>query len=69
MIEATVDLNLSENHEYVIKPAFDKGLTGKGTSPPSRLGSKLGDYSVNSSVSKFSCQFYSYSRFCNPRKH
>ena len=29
MIEATIDMNLSENHEYVIKPSFDEGLTGK----------------------------------------
>lgn len=29
LIEATVDMNLADNHEYVIKPSFDDGLTGK----------------------------------------
>lgn len=30
MVEATVDMNLKDNHDYVIKPSFDEGLTGKG---------------------------------------
>ncbi len=27
MIEATVDMDMSDNHEYVIKPTFDEELT------------------------------------------
>lgn len=29
MVEATIDMNLTENHEYMIKPSFDEKLTGK----------------------------------------
>ena len=29
MVEATIDMNLTENHEYVIKPSFDEKLTGR----------------------------------------
>lgn len=29
MVEATVDLTQVENHEYLIKPDFDEGLTGE----------------------------------------
>ena len=29
MVETTIDMNLSDNHEYVIKPSFDEGLMGK----------------------------------------
>ena len=38
MVEVTVDMDLTDNHEYVIKPSYDSELTGKSDNTNTESG-------------------------------